>query len=182
MSARIWILGAPGPEMAAIETLLLECGETVAYALDARGERVHPGNAYAPECTWHDSAPEADWWDSIYTVECEPTTRDRIVIDHHRPGDRGYGRPPSEFLAASSIGQVVAELARLRRLPQWPTIPAALWEPLGALREVLGEWAVCVAEAVPGWGGAADYREPAMALIPLPLVHMAAAAITREQG
>lgn len=31
-------------------------------------------------------------------------------VDHHRPGDPGYGRPPEEFLAASSIGQVVSLL------------------------------------------------------------------------
>src|SRR5690606_25622302 len=43
-----------------------------------------------------------------------------VVIDHHRPGDPGYGRPPEEFLAASSIGQVITELARLGRLPPEP--------------------------------------------------------------
>src|SRR5690606_33702597 len=50
---------------------------------------------------------------------CHPELADRTVrrIDHHRPGDPGYGRPPSEFLEASSIGQVIAELARLGRLP-----------------------------------------------------------------
>lgn len=46
MTDRLWILGAPKPEMQAIETLLTECGERVAYALDERGERVHAGNAY----------------------------------------------------------------------------------------------------------------------------------------
>src|SRR5690606_40611474 len=34
-----------------------------------------------------------------------------IRIDHHCPGDPGYGLPPSKFFAASSIGQVIAELA-----------------------------------------------------------------------
>jgi hypothetical protein len=38
-------------------------------------------------------------------------------VDHHRPGDPGHGRPPEDFLAASSIGQVVSHLARLDRLP-----------------------------------------------------------------
>src|SRR5690606_35947049 len=37
-----------------------------------------------------------------------------IRIDHHRPGDPGYGRSPEEFLPASSIGQVWASLLRLR--------------------------------------------------------------------
>ena len=111
---RLWILGAPDPEMQAIETLLRECGERVAYALDERGERVHAGNAYADGCTWYSpeqpdpTAPGAvageDY--TLYCVECAPTARDRVRIDHHRPGDPGYGRPPSEFMPASSLGQV----------------------------------------------------------------------------
>jgi hypothetical protein len=28
-------------------------------------------------------------------------------IDHHRPGDAGYSRPPEEFLVASSLGQLI---------------------------------------------------------------------------
>ncbi len=28
------------------------------------------------------------------------------IIDHHRPGDPGYGKPPAGFLFASSVGQV----------------------------------------------------------------------------
>jgi hypothetical protein len=33
-----------------------------------------------------------------------------VIIDHHNPGDPGYGRSPAEFLPASSIGQVIAIL------------------------------------------------------------------------
>lgn len=40
---RIWILGASDPEMEAIEALLRECGEQIAYAVDARWERVRLG-------------------------------------------------------------------------------------------------------------------------------------------
>src|SRR5690606_5323560 len=82
----------------------------------------------------------------VYTVECdpplacgepedEPDTGQVIIdgsrytavrccsafsvirIDHHCPGDPGYGRPPSEFLTASSLGQVISELARLGKPP-----------------------------------------------------------------
>lgn len=35
-----------------------------------------------------------------------------VVCDHHRPGDPGFGRPPEEFLAASSLGQVLALLGQ----------------------------------------------------------------------
>lgn len=70
----------------------------------------------------------------------DPDDRDECYvrirrIDHHRPGDPGYGRPPKEFMSASSIGQVVSVLAHrhldhLRdrlampgNLP-WPATPA----------------------------------------------------------
>jgi len=114
---RIWILGAPDPEMDAIECLLWGIGETVAYA-SVGTNQVHSGNAY-----------EADGWiggsdrpSSIFLVECgfcpglqlefeaenhTPITR----IDHHRPGDPGYGQPPGKFLWASSVGQVISQLA-----------------------------------------------------------------------
>src|SRR5690606_1931199 len=49
-----------------------------------------------------------------------------VKIDHHRPGDPGYGQPPSKFLEASSIGQVIAVLARLAPLG-WETIPGPSW-------------------------------------------------------
>ncbi len=111
---RLWVLGAPDPEMAAIEALLAQCGEQVAHAT-VGGTRVRPDQAYADACTWHD--PDPDSWDEIITIECGPTTRVTQRIDHHRSGDPGHGRPPVEFLAASSIGQVIAALARLGRLP-----------------------------------------------------------------
>lgn len=63
---------------------------------------------------------------TVYWVECRAADGHVIVsgsyvefaIDHHRTGDPGYGRPPEEFLSASSIGQVIAELARFGRLPE----------------------------------------------------------------
>jgi hypothetical protein len=112
MTKRTWILGAPDPEMEAIEALLREQGEEVAYATVA-GKRVHPGNAYKSDFS--------EWslmdYSEVTIVECDgdrtqfgslPVT----VIDHHRPGDPGYGRPPVEFLPASSVGQVIALLCR----------------------------------------------------------------------
>jgi len=114
---RLWILGASDPEIYEIERLLRGVGETVAYA-SVGANWVHPGNAY-----------EADGWiggpdrpDLIVLVECgfcldlqlefeaenyTPITR----IDHHRPGDPGYGQTPEKFLQASSLGQVISQLA-----------------------------------------------------------------------
>jgi len=131
MSNRLWILGAADPEMERIEALLIAAGERVAHAQIA-GERVRGGDAYrmdghrplwmaAPSDLWADG-----WYAAAYHVECD-TALDRhvhrigvrvAVIDHHRPGDPGYGRPPEEFLAASSIGQVIAALARLGLTPE----------------------------------------------------------------
>jgi hypothetical protein len=122
MANRLWILGASDPEMTAIEATLRECGEFVVYAT-VDGQRVHPGNAYRASC---DDA--RGFSGIVYEIECdvdvlrcsatEGIDSDATVVrfDHHRPGDPGYGVPPAEFLRGSSLGQVIAELARLRAL------------------------------------------------------------------
>src|SRR5690606_18284778 len=52
-------------------------------------------------------------------------------IDHHRPGDPGYGKPPIKFFSASSIGQVIAELARNGIVPKsWRRMSAGYAAPL----------------------------------------------------
>lgn len=102
---RVWILGASDPEMELIERLLRKCGEKIIYATDENGRRVHQGNAYrCPVPAVPDGA-------TVYAVECIDVLPEGWVrIDHHRPGDPGYGCPPSIFFSASSIGQVIAEL------------------------------------------------------------------------
>lgn len=102
---RVWILGAPDPEMEMIEDLLRNHGEEIIYALDDRGERVHPGNAYS--CP----VPEVPEGSTVYAVEClDVIPSGWVRIDHHRPGDHGYGRPAEDFMAASSVGQVISVL------------------------------------------------------------------------
>lgn len=115
MNDRIWILGAPDPEMEQIERLLRECGEQIIYATGEDGRRVHPGNAY--RCP----VPEVPEGSMVYAVECIDVLPDGWVrIDHHRPRDPGYAKPPVWFFEASSIGQVLTELAWLGQLPDWP--------------------------------------------------------------
>lgn len=128
------VVGAPDPERAAIIHLLEQAGIPVHYA--AVGESmVHPGNAYQADRIAPPLPPDCHVW----RIECDgPAFADispsRItVIDHHRPGDPGYGRPPWDFLAASSIGQVVAELARVGRLPQHDYESG--WIPAGRIDE-----------------------------------------------
>lgn len=117
------VLGASDPEMEAIENLLRECGVTVAYATHGgRGRtdsgpvvvdplRVHPGNAYRADVP----SELSEQWDDVIAVECEwrGMSVDVVRADHHRHGDYGYGLPPSEFLRASSLGQVITWLASL---------------------------------------------------------------------
>src|SRR5690606_27893763 len=123
---RIWVLGASDPEMELIEKLLIKCGESVVYATDENGKRVHPGNAY--RCP----VPAVPEGAMVYAVECIDVLPEGWVrIDHHRHGDPGYGQPPDEFLSASSIGQVIRALARLGAIPSsWRRMSAGWAAPL----------------------------------------------------
>src|SRR5690606_21920356 len=91
---RMWVLGAPDPEMQLIEGLLAEAGEQVAHALDATGQRVHPGAAYRATAL---TAPVPEGA-AVYAVECggPAIPAGAVAIDHHRPGDPGYGRQSEE--------------------------------------------------------------------------------------
>lgn len=129
---RVWILGAPDPEMEAIENLLREAGERVAHA-SFRGRRVTPEHAYHADGILiprvhlpprQGRPPRA----GCVTVECEPVfLRGAVIlhIDHHRPQDPGYGVPPERFMEGSSAGQAVSALARFgARLP-WQEVRAS---------------------------------------------------------
>jgi hypothetical protein len=110
------------PEAAAIARLLTEAGIRV-HVPHCEGKPVHAGNAYRADSI---IPPIPGDGSQVLRVECDGPAfagvdpSRIVVIDHHRPGDSGYGRPPEEFMSASSIGQVVAELARLGRLPVRP--------------------------------------------------------------
>lgn len=115
------LLGAADPEMQAIENLLRDCGIQYFYAT-VGGVRVRPGNAYqadgyvTPDGVTVAIMPE-DWAGFIVLVECNTGSRyPKIIIDHHRPGDPGYGKGPAEFWRASSLGQVVTLLESLQIL------------------------------------------------------------------
>ena len=105
---RTWVLGASDPEMDAIKRLLAWRAHVVATAAD--GRRVRPETAYA--ATVPDMAKGTVW------IECrrdrwlasEMRARGATLIDHHAPGDPGYGRPPADYMEASSLGQVLVML------------------------------------------------------------------------
>ncbi len=174
----LWVLGAPDPEMAAIEALLRAAGEPVEYATKA-GRRVTAETAYQADpphlvdstlaiaaLLSGETAADPSTYGTVYRVECswhpdcslkqaaQLGQSEVVVIDHHRPGDPGYGRPPAEFLAGSSIGQVIAHLARLglltwERLP-WMVagVPGALVAPYTAPGADDPDWWVYVAPDV----------------------------------
>lgn len=97
-----FVLGADDPEMVEIERIVRSRGVCV-YARTS-GRRVHPANAYAA-----DPIVMPNGYTPVF-VECAPRRgrpNGSIVVDHHQPGDPGYGRKPAEFMAASSVGQVL---------------------------------------------------------------------------
>lgn len=140
---RIWILGASDTEMNLIENLLWVYGESVIYATDESGQRVHQDNAY--RCP----IPEVPAGSTVYAVECIDTLPEGWVrIDHHRPGDPGYGQPPINFFPASSIGQVIAELTRNGIIPKsWRRMSARYAAPLTPQYTEDGDaWGIAIAQ------------------------------------
>lgn len=120
----IAVLGALSSELAAIRNVLVRAGIPVHQAMYA-GSPVDLRHAYRADST----DPPLPGGDSvIWRVECGgPVFRDvpadRVVlIDHHRPGDPGYGRPPAEFWEASSLGRILGLLEEAgRSVPGGPS-------------------------------------------------------------
>lgn len=112
-----FILGASDPEMSRIQDLLEASGIPFTHALGDGGRRVFPGNAYRViDLSDPIKAGSIPVW-----VECgpaDPSIQRTKVVDHHHPGDPGYGQPPAQFLPASSLGQTIALLASHNRLPR----------------------------------------------------------------
>jgi len=189
MKKNMLVVFGPGdPEQVAAEQIVVAASRAVWYACttdaDGRSVRVHPGNAYAATGYYPASDPLAyyhgpAWADVTHLFECAPSdtsdlASDVIRLDHHRPGDPGYGRPPAEFLPASAIGQLVSFLAA-----------HGLWrgEPLSSSSEAPGTvncdgsgWAVSAVGALRHPGGDPCWvARPTWASIPADIVMVAAA-------
>lgn len=179
----IAILGAPDPEMEAIDSLLRECGVEVHYAQYC-GARVTQATAYKAE------RPEQftdDWlekWKGFLCIECAWAEIDEEsmmhVIDHHRPGSFGSNTPPAKFMVGSSIGQVIRWLAReelLQKSDKWTGVPRGNgWGAKGLINFWDdGTWRVHVGTSIAG-----DIYAP----IPKEFVYIAAAdhCITAAYG
>ena len=106
---RVWVLGAEDPEMDAIQLLLTACGEKFVEAF-CDGARVTPANAYRGD----DLSQPASHVQELVFVECWVKGLSEVShshIDHHRPGDYGYGVAPRNAVRASSLGQTISRLA-----------------------------------------------------------------------
>lgn len=148
MTEFLFILGASDPEMSAIERLLAECRIPFAYAT-VDGVRVHPGNAYrADDCSV--SCGEFLYSESRVFVECRPASSMMLMqgdsdtfIDHHNPGDPGYGLPPERLLEGSSIGQVICFLAKAlphnAAMSLWKTEQKVWGCPAGSIVRLNGD-------------------------------------------
>ena len=102
----LWVLGAQDPEMEAIHKLLHQHGQPVLLGI-ADGARCHTGNAYRLDMERY-LAIAGDAFQIIWVEgglkAGEPAGS--IHVDHHKPGDYGFGAEPKMFWYASSIGQV----------------------------------------------------------------------------
>lgn len=111
MLYRLWVLGSSDPEMTLIGKILTEANECIAYAMK-NGKRVTTGNAYKATGI----STDVTFCNVMVLVECELTEGSGPKwitchrVDHHRPSDKGYNRPPEEYLESSSIGQVLSLL------------------------------------------------------------------------
>lgn len=102
-----FLLGAPDAEMVLIEKILNHFGIPFGYAM-LRGSRISSSQAYAAE----GSSTEIPSGFDVVTVECACEGITPVIkVDHHNPGDFGYGAPPDQFADAASISQVVNLLA-----------------------------------------------------------------------
>lgn len=113
-----FVLGAQDPEMREIERVVQNAGFARAHAAHA-GRRCTPQTAYAANGVVLLGAdavarpvllpPKAP---TVF-VECRLRGFEPVVrIDHHHPGDPGWGVPPERYLEGSSLGQVLRLLER----------------------------------------------------------------------
>ena len=106
----IFVLGAEDPEMSAIQRVLTAVGITFVYAT-FRGRRVSAVTAYKADGTTRPIPLGMQ----VAVVECSVAgTKPDMIIDHHREGDPGFGKPPQLYWEGSSIGQTVQFLTSER--------------------------------------------------------------------
>jgi len=118
----LFILGAEDPEMGRISELIEQAGMKFCYATSG-GRRVHPGNAYMADLPESLQGIDFRYGDELVLIECglRESIPSRllkvIVLDHHRPGDPGFGLGPEQYWDASSLGQLYKLFKKYRADP-----------------------------------------------------------------
>ncbi|MFH1286881.1 MAG: hypothetical protein ABII02_03980 [Candidatus Magasanikbacteria bacterium] len=99
---QVFVIGASDPEADSIVRKLRRDGRRVEYALGSDRQRVHPGIAY--EAVLPPPGDNQVW---IETTPRGGFNGARVIrVDHHSPGDPGYGLDYTKYWRASSLGQV----------------------------------------------------------------------------
>jgi len=103
LTKKLFILGSKDPEMSKIESILIQMNLEYTYATKD-GELCHPTNAYTADNIINHN--------DVVFIECNiPSyTGCFFLIDHHNKGDYGYNLDYKDFLAASSVGQLLSFL------------------------------------------------------------------------
>lgn len=116
-----FVLGAPDHEMQEIERVCIEEGISCAYAT-LGGSIVRSHEAYSADGL---TAPLVPPGSRLVFVECAVMgLRYDDIVDHHTPGDPGFGKTPQEYYEGSSLGQFLNMLGR-QPTPQQRVIAAA---------------------------------------------------------
>lgn len=101
-----FVLGAPDHEMKEIERVCVQQGYGFAYAT-VLGSPVHSYDAYDATGVTQ-LVPRGS---EVVLVECKVRgLRFVDVVDHHQPGDPGYGFEPQNYFEGSSLGQFLRML------------------------------------------------------------------------
>lgn len=107
MKPYFFVLGAPDHEMQEIERVCKERGINHGYATVNCGNIVHTHEAYRATSVQRLVPPGSH----VVMVECSVMGLPaHDAVDHHQPGDPGYGMPPERFFEGSSLGQFLTML------------------------------------------------------------------------
>lgn len=104
-----FVLGAPDHEMQEIERVCIEAGLAYAYATIG-GSVVRSHEAYMADGM---TVPVVAPGSRIVFVECAVMgLRYSDIVDHHSPGDPGFGKTPEQYYEGSSLGQFLTMIGR----------------------------------------------------------------------
>jgi len=106
MSFYVYILGSKDTEMDVIESVLKDKGLPYGYALNEKDQRVFPAEAYSFASQSKGTIGDGE---EFIWIECA-TGGQKSNMDHHFPGNPGFGLPAEQSVAASSLGQLCKHL------------------------------------------------------------------------